>query len=127
MVTTKEYSQAPENSIFVYKPTGVKQPKAIIRFKMNQIGQAYCQGARVRDVTQLRHELKVHLNDLIGEALEQFELVDEVIPIQEPATKPAQVQKSDQLCYKCGLNREDCIIIEEAGKVMRVCLECRGN
>ncbi len=123
MVTQKEYQRAPENAMFIYVPTGVVQAKAILRFKMNQIGQAYCKGAGYPSVELLPHEHKLNLHELLGDALEHFELQEEKQP---PDIKPA-VKGETSLCHKCGLQREDCVIIEIGTKVMRICLECRGN
>ena len=121
MVTQKEYKASPENTQFRYKPTGVIQPKAIIRFKMNQIGEAYCRGTSYPNVLLLPHELKLHLHGLLGEALEEFEIVE-----QKLAPKEMQPKSEDlSICHKCGLERSDCVIIEEGTKVMRICGDCR--
>jgi len=133
MVTMKEYQEASDNTVFVHKESRVTQPKSILRFKMNQVGDAYCRGCKYQRVEDLPHEHKLNLHGLLAEMLENFEISDMIISDEAKLREnhsPKKIRSRDNVgkfCHKCGLQKENTAIVEEGTKVMTVCLECRGN
>lgn len=132
MVTMKEYKEAPENALFVHKENKFAQVKTIFRFKLNQIADSYIKGISKRGGNPHEIQYRNDLKNILSETLEHFEIqLPKVIEDGTPAhfIKPIKHRSRDgkgRFCYKCGFQKEDTKIIEEAGKVMRVCQECLG-
>ena len=61
MVTLKEYSEAPENAIFVHKENKFGQVKTIMRFKLNQILSQYVATIKSKGGDPSSREFKLYM------------------------------------------------------------------
>ena len=126
MVTLEEYRDAPENAIFTHKENKFGQPKSTFRFKLDQAFFQIRQIQIQRGDTPEDSECLKEVGEIIAATLEHFDIDMPKILDDRPPKKHKSKDGKGQFCHRCGLQKENCKIVEEGEKVIRVCAECIG-
>lgn len=124
MVTLKEYQEASDDTLFVHKDNGFRQNKVIMRFKINQIADAYVKGviAHKQDPREIQYAKE--LQEILKETLEHFDMIIPKI-LEEPKRLKSRDGKGE-FCHSCGLQKENTRLVEEGDMMKRKCMECLG-